>query len=156
MKLTFRYPVYPTKTQKTTLLKWLDQLCDLQNSARHDRLVAHETEGAFVSLTDQQELLTAAREKYEDFREVPQDFQNHALRRNDKAFTNFHRRCKNGDGKKGYPRYKKRVRSLTWSLRKYSKVVAKKPKIQINRQYVFAKIRSEKQVGNMTDSKCRS
>ena len=126
MKLTFRYPVYPTKTQETTLLKWLDQLCDLQNSARHDRLVAHETEGAFVSLTDQQQLLTAAREKYDDFREVPQDFQNHALRRNDKAFANFRRRCKDGDAKKGYPRYKKRVRSLTWSLRKYSKVVGKK------------------------------
>ncbi|MYB92823.1 IS200/IS605 family element transposase accessory protein TnpB [Candidatus Poribacteria bacterium] len=126
MKLTFRYPVYPTKTQQTTLLKWLDHLCDLQNSARHDRLVAHETEGAFVALTDQQQLLTAAREKYDDFREVPQDFQNHALRRNDKAFANFRRRCKNGAAKKGYPRYKKRVRSLTWSLRKYSKVVAKK------------------------------
>ena len=126
MKLTFRYPVYPTKTQETTLLKWLDHLCALQNSARHDRLVAHETEGAFVSLTDQQQLLTTAREKYDDFREVPQDFQNHALRRNDKAFANFRRRCKNGDAKKGYPRYKKRVRSLTWSLRKYSKVVAKK------------------------------
>ena len=126
MKLTFRYPVYPTKTQETTLLKWLDHLCDLQNSARHDRLVAHETEGAFVSLTDQQKLLTAARETYDDFREVPQDFQNHALRRNDKAFANFRRRCKNGDAKKGYPRHKKRVRSLTWSLRKYSKVVAKK------------------------------
>ena len=62
--------------------------------------------------------LTAAREKYDDFREVPQDFQNHALRRNDKAFANFRRRCKNGDAKKGYPRHKKRVRSLTWSLRK--------------------------------------
>ena len=123
MRLTFRYPVYPTKTQEETLLEWLDHLCELQNSARHDRLVAYETEGAFVSLYDQQKLLTQAREKYDDFREVPQDFQNHALRRNDKAFANFRRRCKNGDAKKGYPRYKKRVRSLTWSLRKYPKVV---------------------------------
>ena len=128
MRLTFRYPVYPTKTQEETLLAWLDHLCELQNSARHDRLVAYETEGAFVSLTDQQSLLTQAREKYDDFREVPQDFQNHALRRNDKAFANFRRRCKNGDAKKGYPRYKKRVRSLTWSLRKYPKVVRKKTK----------------------------
>ncbi len=128
MQLTFRYPVYPTKTQEETLLDWLDYLCELQNSARHDRLVAYETEGAFVSLTDQQNLLTAAREKYDDFREVPQDFQNHALRRNDKAFVNFRRRCKNGDAKKGYPRHKTRVRSLTWSLRKYTKVVRKKTK----------------------------
>ena len=119
MRLTFKYPVYPTQAQEETLLDWLMHLKDLQSSARHDRLVAYETEGHFVSLKEQQSLLTAAREKYDDFREVPQDFQNHALRRNDKAFANFRRRCKNGDAKKGYPRYKKRVRSLTWSLRKY-------------------------------------
>ena len=128
MRLTFKYPVYPTQQQEETLLKWLDHLCELQNSARHDRLVAYETEGAFVSLSDQQTLLTQARETYSDFHEVPQDFQNHALRRNDKAFVNFRRRCKENATKKGYPRYKKRVRSLTWSLRKYTKVVRKKTK----------------------------
>ena len=126
MRLTFQYPVYPTKTQETTLFGWFDHLCDLQNSARHDRLVAYETEGVFVSLSDQQTLLRQAREKYDDFRAVPQDFQNHTLRRTDKAFAAFRKRCKNGDPQKGYPRHKKRVRSLTWSLRKYSKVVAKK------------------------------
>ena len=105
---------------------WLDHLCELQNSARHDRLVALETENRFVSLSDQQDLLTAAREKYDDFQGVPQDFQNHALRRTDKAFANFRRRCKENACKQGYPRYKKRVRSLTWSLRKYTKVVRKK------------------------------
>ena len=52
MRLTFKYPVYPTQQQEETLLKWLDHLCELQNSARHDRLVAYETEGAFVSLSD--------------------------------------------------------------------------------------------------------
>ena len=79
-------------------------------------------------LSNQQTLLTQAREKYDDFREVPQDFQNHALRRNDKAFTAFRKRCKENAAKKGYPRYKKRVRSLTWSLRKYTKVVRPKTK----------------------------
>ena len=128
MKLTFKYPVYPTKTQETTLLRWLDHLCELQNSARHDRIVAKEVEDRFVTLSEQQDKLTAAREKYDDFREVPQDFQNHALRRNDKAFVAFRKRCKNGAAKKGSPRYKKRVRSLTWSLRKYTKVVRRKTK----------------------------
>ena len=128
MRLTFRYPIYPTQKQETTLLKWLDHLCELQNSARHDRIVALETEGTFISLGDQQQLLTAAREKYDDFQEVPQDFQNHALRRNDKAFADFRKRCENGTVKKGFPRYKKRVRSLTWSLRKRPKVVRPKTK----------------------------
>ena len=128
MRRTFRYPVHPTRTQETTLLEWLDHLCELQYSARHDRIVALETEDVFVTLSEQQDKLTAAREKYDDFREVPQDFQNHALRRNDKAFTNFRKRCENGDAKKGFPRYKKRVRSLTWSLRERPKVVRRKTK----------------------------
>ena len=119
MKLTFKYPVYPTKTQAQTLLAWFAHLCELQNSARNNRKYAHETEGRFVSQSEQEKLLTAAREKYDDFRSVPQDFQVSVLKRVDKAFDNFRRRCKKGTAKKGYPRYKKRVRSLTWCLRKH-------------------------------------
>ena len=128
MRRTFQYPVYPTRTQETTLRQWLDHLCELQNAARHDRIVAKEVEDRFVTLPEQQDKLTAAREKYDDFREVPQDFQNHALRRNDKAFVAFRKRCENGAAQKGFPRYKTRVRSLTWSLRKYTKVVRRKTK----------------------------
>ena len=128
MRLTFKYPVYPTQTQEQTLERWFDHLCELQNSARHDRIVAKEVEDRFVTLSEQQDKLTVARERYDDFREVPQDFQNHALRRNDKAFVAFGKRCENGAAKKGFPRYKKRVRSLTWSLRKYTKVVRRKTK----------------------------
>ena len=121
MKLTFEYPVYPTKTQEQTLLGWLDHLCELQNSARNNRKHAYETEGRFVSRYDQEHLLKVAREKYDDFREVPQDFQVSILKRVDKAFDAFRRRCKEGAEKKGYPRYKKRVRSLTWCLRKHKR-----------------------------------
>ena len=105
MKLTFKYPVYPTQEEET-LEKWLDHLCELQNAARNNRKFAHETEGTFVSQYDQQTLLTAAREKYDDFREVPQDFQVSILKRVDKAFDAFRRRCKEGAEKKGYPRSK--------------------------------------------------
>ena len=128
MKLTFKYPVYPTKTQETTLLQWLDHLCELQNSARHDRKVAWETEGERVSRNAQQKKLTVAREKYADFRAVPQDMQVCALERMDKAFDGFYRRCKNGAAKKGYPRHRKRIKSMTWKLRKYTKVVRRKTK----------------------------
>jgi len=119
MRLTFKYPVYPTKTQEQTLFAWFDHLCELQNSARNNRKYAHETEGRFVSQSEQEKLLTAVRAKYDDFREVPQDFQVSVLKRVDKAFDAFRRRCKEGAAKKGYPRYKTRVRSLTWCLRKH-------------------------------------
>ncbi|MDE0397130.1 MAG: transposase [Candidatus Poribacteria bacterium] len=120
MKLTFRYPVYPTKTQETTLFQWLDHLCELQNSARHDRKVAWETEGERVSINDQQQKLKVAREKYDDFREVPQDMQVCALERTDKAFDGFYRRCEAGAAKKGYPRHRKQIKSMSWKLRKHT------------------------------------
>ena len=119
MRLTFKYPVYPTQEEERTLEKWLDRLCELQNSARNNRKFAHETEGRFVSRYDQEQLLKVAREKYDEFREVPQDFQVSILKRVDKAFDAFRRRCKAGAEKKGYPRFKTRVRSLTWCLRKH-------------------------------------
>ena len=119
MKLTFKYPLYPTKTEAQTLLAWFDHLCELQNSARNNRKHAYETEGRFVTQGEQEKLLTEARKKYDDFRCVPQDFQVSILKRVDKAFDAFRRRCKEGAAKKGYPRYKRRVRSLTWCLRKH-------------------------------------
>ena len=119
MRLTFKYPVYPTQEEERTLEKWLDHLCELQNSARNNRKFAHETEGRFVSRYDQEQLLKVAREKYDEFREVPQDFQVSILKRVDKAFDAFRMRCKAGAEKKGYPRFKMRVRSLTWCLRKH-------------------------------------
>ncbi len=119
MRLTFRYPVHPTRTQAITLLQWLDHLCELQNSARHDRKVAWETEGERVSGNAQQKKLTVARKKYADFRQVPQDMQVCALERTDKAFGVFYSRCKKGAAKKGYPRHRKRIKSMTWKLRKY-------------------------------------
>ena len=101
------------------MLGWFDHLCELQNSARNNRKHMYETEGRFVSRYDQEHLLKVAREKYDDFRQVPQDFQVSVLKRVDKAFDAFRKRCKEGAEKKGYPRYKKRVRSLTWCLRKH-------------------------------------
>ena len=128
MILTFRYPVYPTQTQEQTLLKWLAHLCELQNSARHDRKVAWEAEGKKVSCNEQKNKLTIARKKYADFREVPQDMQVCALERTDKAYDGFYSRCEEGALKKGYPRHRKRIRSMTWKLRKYPKVVQRKTK----------------------------
>jgi hypothetical protein len=68
MILTYKYPIYPTKAQEKTLSEWFDHLYDLQNSARHDRVVVWETEKRSVPRYEQQKLLTEARKKYDDFR----------------------------------------------------------------------------------------
>ena len=110
MKITFRYALRPTQAQEQTFLDYFDHLCELQNSARGNRKYAHEEEGRFVTQSEQEKLLKEARRKYDDLRAVPQDFQVSTLKRVDKAFDNFRRRCKEGAAKKGYPRFKTRVR----------------------------------------------
>ena len=120
MILTFKYPVYPDEKQETVLLEWFEHLCDLQNSARLNRIRVYEEEGRSVSRYEQQKLLTEARAKHADFRAVPQDFQVSILKRTEKSFGGFFRRVKNEE-KAGFPRHRKRVRSLTWCLRKNKK-----------------------------------
>ena len=114
---TFRYRLYPSKTQQRQLGAWLEHLCELHNSARHNRMAVYETEQRSVSFYEQSALLTQARATFDDYRAVPQDFQQHALQRVDKAFKAFFRRVKAGETP-GFPRYRQKVRSLTWSLRK--------------------------------------
>ena len=114
---TFAYKLKPTKTQERWLFEMLERLRDLQNSARNGRIAAYEAEGITLTYIKQTKELTQARQRESYYKDVPQDFQNHALRRVDKAFKGFFRRVKSGETP-GFPRYRLRNKSLTWSLRK--------------------------------------
>lgn len=127
MLLTYKYRIYPNRKQQSWLFHILQHLKDLHNSARLNRIRAYEEEERFVSYIEQNKILTQARAKHQNFREIPQDFQNHALRRVDKAFGNFRRRLKEGNKKPGFPRYRHKIRSLTWSLRKDKKGKRRNP-----------------------------
>ena len=74
MYLTFKYRLSPTQNQEKQFYEWLENLCELQNSMRDNRKHAYEEEDRFVSMYDQSKLLTQARKKYDDIREVPQVF----------------------------------------------------------------------------------
>ena len=117
MLRTYAYQLKPTKTQERWLFDMLERLRDLQNSARNGRMAAHEAEGITLTYADQGKELTRARARDAYYKAVPQDFQNHVLLRVEKAFKAFFRRVKNGETP-GFPRYRLRNRSLTWSLRK--------------------------------------
>ena len=114
---TYAFQLKPTKTQERWLYEMLERLRDLQNSARNGRMAAYEAEDITLTYADQGKELTQARARDTYYKDVPQDFQNHVLLRVDKAFKNFFRRVKNGETP-GFPRYRLRNRSLTWSLRK--------------------------------------
>ena len=117
MLRTYAYQLKPTKTQERWLFDMLERLRDLQNSARNGRMAAYEAEGITLSYAEQGKALTRARARDAYYKAVPQDFQNHVLLRVEKAFKAFFRRVKNGETP-GFPRYRLRNRSLTWSLRK--------------------------------------
>ena len=117
MLRTYAYQLKPTKTQERWLFDMLERLRDLQNSARNGRMAAYEAENITLSYAEQGKELTRARARDDDYKAVPQDFQNHVLLRVERAFKAFFRRVKAGETP-GFPRYRLRNRSLTWSLRK--------------------------------------
>jgi putative transposase len=72
-----------------------------------------------VSMYDQVNHLKTLRATTSHYSEHPQDMQVQTIKRVNAAYEHFQRRCKEGAEKKGYPKFKSSVRSLTWSLRKH-------------------------------------
>lgn len=140
MMRTFAYQLKPTKLQVAWLVDMLERCRELQNSARNGRMAVYETEGRSLSYAEQTKALKRARDREDYYREVPQDFQNHTLRRVDKAFKAFFRRVKAGEEKPGFPRYRTRNRSLTWSLRKDKHGKRRQPIVMTEGRYMRLKV----------------
>src|SRR6266700_2018824 len=110
MRKTFKYRLYPTKATEQKLYWTLTRCRELYNAALSERRDAYKYAGKSITYSDQQndlpEIKAQIREEYQDIAaHVLQD----VLRRLDKAFQNFFRRCKNGE-KPGYPRFQGRNR----------------------------------------------
>lgn len=118
MKRTFKYRVYPTRTQETWLFVALKHQKKLYNYMLQMRSQMYQYGSISVSQYDQQGHLTKLREN-PHYGKHPQDMQVSTIKRVDKAYDHFFRRCKDPkEKKKGAPRFKSSVRSLTWCLRK--------------------------------------
>ncbi len=110
MRKTFKYRLYPKKETEQKLFWTLTRCRELSNAALSERKDAYRYAGKSISYYDQQndlpEIKAEIREEYQDIAaHVLQD----VLRRLDKAFQNFFRRCKNGENP-GYPRFQGRNR----------------------------------------------
>ena len=119
MKQTFKYRANPTKTQERWLFAELRHQKQLQNYMLQMRNQMWDYGRISVSLYDQINHLKHLRAATSHYSEHPQDMQVSTIKRVNAAHAHFQRRCKEGAEKKGYPRYKSSVRSLTWSLRKH-------------------------------------
>lgn len=110
MRKTYKYRLYPKKETEQKLYWTLSRCRELYNAALCERKDAYTYAGKSISYYDQQndlpEIKAEIREEYQNIAaHVLQD----VLRRLDKAFQNFFRRCKNGENP-GYPRFQGRNR----------------------------------------------
>jgi putative transposase len=115
MRRTYRYRLYPTRAQTAALEAQLAFCCDLYHAALQERREAGK-KGVRVGFHDQARQLTEIRRggmapPMNSWTQID------ALKRLDRAFEAFFRRCQAGE-KPGYPRFrsKRRYDSLSWSF----------------------------------------
>ena len=127
MKQTFKHRAYPTPTQERWLYTELKHQKQLYNYMLQMRSQMWEYGSISVSMYDQINHLAELRQSNSHYSKHPQDMQVQTIKRVNAAKEHFFRRCKDPkEKKKGAPRFKRSVRSLTWSLRR-SKSVRQNP-----------------------------
>jgi putative transposase len=101
---SFQFRLKPNVTQEAMLQRILSDNAETYNAALQERREAWKLERKSITYYDQQKELTELR-KDTAFQWIAIDIQRDAIRRIDRAFKAFFRRCKSGD-KPGFPRFK--------------------------------------------------
>jgi len=100
---SYRYRLYPNKSQESILIFTLETCRRLYNNALAERTDAWKDEQRCVTYRDQQDALPGNRDEYQQ--QVHSQVLQDVLRRLRKAFDAFFRRVRNGETP-GYPRFK--------------------------------------------------
>lgn len=106
MLRSYRYRLRPTRAQERTLREWLYLTRELYNAALQERRDAWRKQRKSITCFDQIKQLAEIRQLRPEFQQIPINVLRGALRRLDKAFQGFFRRCKTGE-KPGFPRFKR-------------------------------------------------
>jgi putative transposase len=114
MRKTFKYRLFPTATQQELLRVQLSEACRLYNAALQERRDAYQTHKKSLNYYDQANQLKEIRASG-DLSLANYHCCQDVLKRIDKAFKAFFRRCKSGQ-KPGFPRFKshRRYDSITF------------------------------------------
>jgi putative transposase len=115
---TYRYRLYPTRLQRELLDEQRTFACHLYNAGLEQRRDAWGRQRKTVGYVAQAADLTELRKAGMTPAGMNCWTQQHALRRLDRAFADFFRRCKAGAKAPGFPRFRSKARydSLTWSF----------------------------------------
>lgn len=106
---TYRFRLKPTRKQAHLLESALMISCEIYNAAMQERRDAWKRERKSVGYFDQTKQLTEIRALRNDVQSLPVEVGREPLRRVDRAFKAFFRRCKAGQ-KPGFPRFRSRDR----------------------------------------------
>lgn len=114
---SYKLQLRPTAKQRIALDDILASSCDLYNAALQERRDAWKIRHKSIGYNDQQRELTEIRADDPDIRAIAVDIAREPLRRVDRAFKAFFRRCKSGE-KPGFPRFRAKARydSFTFNL----------------------------------------
>src|SRR6202049_4313767 len=115
---SYRYLLQPTIPQRIRLEQLLRHQCELYNAALEERRGAWKWERRSVSYFDQTRTLTSLRELRPEVLEHGVTVCRGTLKRLDRAFGAFYRRCRAGQTP-GFPRFKSSQRwdSIQWEDR---------------------------------------
>ena len=102
---TIEFKLLLKPSQIKTLESWLRTCCWIYNQALEMRIKARDRRKESVKYNAQQAWLTGMRSRIERLSEVPSEFERDALRRVERGFEDFFRRCKSG-AMPGFPRFR--------------------------------------------------
>jgi putative transposase len=116
MLKTYKYRIYPTKAQETSLDRMLEECRWLYNKILETRKNAYEQDGKSLGLYDTQNLIPGWKTERQSLKLVHSLVLQNVNIRVDLAFKAFFRRVKSGEDP-GYPRFKSygRYDSMTYS-----------------------------------------
>ncbi len=106
MRLTYKYRLFPTSAQRTSLEKVLELCRWVYNDTLAIRKDAYEKAGKGLSLYETNKLLTVWKVDKPWLRQVHSQVLQNVQERVDLAFQAFFRRVKAGEKEAGYPRFK--------------------------------------------------
>ncbi len=113
---TVKFRLYPTVSQENSLSLYIESSRKVYNRAIEHRTYAQRPEGKSISYFDQQRQLTLQRKIDIGMSQIPVDVQRDGLRRADSGFNAFFRRCREGEKKKGFPRFKSKSQYNSFTL----------------------------------------
>jgi putative transposase len=131
MRKTFKYRIYPNKTQIQQIDIILRVCRDLYNLALAQRIMVYLNYHKNMSRYDQINQLPELKKEFPEFSIVHGQTLQEVLARLDKAYQNFFRRIKQGKEKPGFPRFKSTDRYNSFTFPQYDKLVLHKDRIPI-------------------------